>query len=428
MPATPPIAQTASADWTTYHRDLARTGVAVGPAVPASARGLWTSPQLDGDVYAEPLVVGSRLLVATEGDSLYALDAGDGHVLWRTHLGEPVPRAVMPCGNIDPVGITSTPVVDPAAGVLYAVAYLQPPHHELYAVDAATGDVRYHQPIDPPGADPLTHLQRASLTLSRGNVYVGFGGRFGDCGQYHGWVLAARASDGARVATYQVPTRREGAIWAPPGPTVDAAGNVWVATGNADSTEFDYGDAVIKLSPELRPLDWFAPSNWRELSARDLDLGSTSPVLLDGGLVFQVGKAGTGYLLKADDLGHEGGQAFSAPVCAGTGAYGGVAYAPPMLYVPCRSGLVALKVQGTSFSVVWTGPGFNTGSPVVAGDTVWVIDQSTGTLHGLGAADGQPRQQLRAAQPSNNLPHFITPTVVGGRIYVSGGKTIAAFG
>jgi hypothetical protein len=203
---------------------------------------------------------------------------------------------------------------------------------------------------------------------------------------------------------------------------------VWVATGNADSTEFDYGDAVIKLSPELRPLDWFAPSNWRELSARDLDLGSTSPVLLDGGLVFQVGKAGTGYLLKADDLGHEGGQAFSAPVCAGTGAYGGVAYAPPMLYVPCRSGLVALKVQGTSFSVVWTGPGFNTGSPVVAGDTVWVIDQSTGTLHGLGAADGQPRQQLRAAQLSNNLPHFITPTVVGGRIYVSGGKTITALG
>ena len=52
----------------------------------------------------------------------------------------------------------------------------------------------------------------------------------------------------------------------------------------------------------------------------------------------------------------------------------------------------------------------------------------TGTLHGLGAADGQPRQQLRAAQLSNNLPHFITPTVVGGRIYVSGGKTIAAFG
>src|SRR2546430_15246424 len=99
---------------------------------------------------------------------------------------------------------------------------MQPPHHEIVALDVATGAVRYHQPLDPPGADPLTHLQRGALALSRGSVYVPFGGRFGDCGAYHGWVLAARAADGGRTAVYQVPTSREGAIWAPPGPSIDA--------------------------------------------------------------------------------------------------------------------------------------------------------------------------------------------------------------
>ena len=94
-------------------------------------------------------------------------------------------------------------------------------------------------------------------------------------------------------STYQVPTEREGAIWAPPGPSIDSAGSVFVATGNGSSTDparFDYGDAVLRLSADLRLADWFAPTDWAALNAADADVGSVSPSLLDGGLVFQAGK------------------------------------------------------------------------------------------------------------------------------------------
>src|SRR5690242_804248 len=78
-------AATRGAQWTTYYGDNARHGVSSdGPT--ASAAKLaekWTSPRLDGDVYAQPLVVGSRVIIATEHDTVYALSLADGHVLWQ---------------------------------------------------------------------------------------------------------------------------------------------------------------------------------------------------------------------------------------------------------------------------------------------------------------------------------------------------------
>jgi outer membrane protein assembly factor BamB len=419
------LAAQPGADWPTYHHDLARSGVAPAPTGSASVDLRWQSPALDGDVYAEPLTAGGSVLVATENDTVYALDAGSGAILWSTPLGSPVPGSSLPCGNIDPVGITSTPVVDPAAGVVYVVAFLQPAHHELVALNLADGGVRFRQPIDPPGADPLTHLQRAALTLSQGVVYVAFGGRFGDCGDYHGWVLGASATDGTQLAAYQVPTRREGAIWAPAGPTVDGQGNLWVATGNGSSTnQFDYGNAVLKLSPDLQLLDWFAPTDWATLNGRDLDLGSLGVSLLNDGTVFQAGKSGTGYLLDAQHAGGIGGQVFAAPACGG--AYGGTAYAPPRLVVPCRDGLVALSVEDGSFSVAWHGPQTFANAPIVAGDSVWAIDRGDGSVYALALADGMP--QYRSGPAPTPPPHFATPGVAAGRVLAVWGRAIAAFG
>ncbi len=108
--ATPP-------DWPTYHANGARTGVASG--FPNLSRGLgqaWAAT-LDGAVYGEPLGVSGRVIVATENDSVYALDPASGHVLWRRHLGTPVPLTSLPCGDIDPLGITSTPVYDPGSQI-----------------------------------------------------------------------------------------------------------------------------------------------------------------------------------------------------------------------------------------------------------------------------------------------------------------------
>ena len=121
---------TSSTDWTTYHANNLRTGYIPDTPDPHSLSKIW-STQLDGSVYAEPLVVGNRIIVATEGDSLYALDPKTGSVQWHTNVGTPVSLSSLPCGNIDPLGITGTPVYDPATGLVFAVAEISGPAHIL---------------------------------------------------------------------------------------------------------------------------------------------------------------------------------------------------------------------------------------------------------------------------------------------------------
>jgi outer membrane protein assembly factor BamB len=422
-PSPPPAA------WPTYHRDGVRSGFDPGEPPARDVRRVWVSPELDGAVYAEPLAVGDRVFVATEGDSVYALDAASGRVLWRTHLGEPVRRSQLPCGNVDPSGITGTPVVDAAAGRLYAVAFVQPGRFELVTLDAGSGAVLARRSVEPPGFRPLVQQQRGALALANGRVYVPFGGLFGDCGDYHGWVVGFPVADGGSPVAYQVPTRREGGIWAPPEPAVDGAGDLWVTTGNGSSADaYDWGDSVLRLSPDLRLLDSFAPADWADLNRADLDLGSIGPTLLKGGLVLQTGKTGMGYLLRADRLGGVGGQLFAAPVCRNVGgyqgAYGATAYAPPYVYVPCRDGLAAVRLEaGPRFAVAWHGPRFPAGPPIVAGGVVWTLDLAGGELYGFDPPSGAVRFRL----PVGPLPHFASPASGGGRIFVPSGDRVVAF-
>jgi outer membrane protein assembly factor BamB len=426
-PASPPPLSTTSAapvtGWPTYHHDPARTGR--GPSTPAisSLHEVWKSVTVDGDVYAEPLIVGDQVLVATEGDSVYAFDAASGELRWRTHLGEPVPRRVLPCGNIDPTGITSTPVADPAGGTVFVLAFLQPGRHELFALDLRDGSIRFHRGFDPPGADPLAQQQRSALALSRGRVQVAYGGRFGDCGRYHGWLVAVAEDGSGGLLTYRVASGTRGGIWAPPGPSVDSGGDIFVTTGNAEGDGFNYGNAVIRLSPELKVLDWFAPSDWAELNRDDADLGSTGPALLEDGLIFQIGKTGAGYLLRAGHLGGIGGQLFKADVCAA--AYGGTAYAPPFIYVPCTDGLVAVRLgSGPAFQVAWRGPDFQAGPPIIAGGTLWTVDVNAGELYGLDPNTGQVRLRHRLG----SVTHFASLSAANGKLYITAGRALLALG
>jgi outer membrane protein assembly factor BamB len=410
------------ADWTTYHGNAARDGVDVtAPPVGRIARA-WTSPLLDGEVYAEPLVVGSEVLVATEGDSLYALDTATGHILWHAALGTPVPGGQLPCGDINPSGITGTPVADPASGLVYAVTFSQPAHHELVALDFRTGAVRFRKPADPPGADPHVEQQRGALTLDAGAVYIPYGGLYGDCGAYHGWMVSLPAAGSGSLRSYQVPTQREGGIWAPPGAAVDD-GSLFVATGNGSSGgAFDHGDSVIRLSPDLAEQGFFAPTDWAHLNMTDLDLGTTGPEPVAGGLIFMVGKDGEGYLLRAQDLGGIGGQAFGARVCSS--AYGGGAYSAPYILVPCRDGLVALRQgSGPSFSVAWRGPRFNAGPPVVAGGAVFTIDLGNARLQAFALDTGH----ALFSAPLGSVTHFAGPAAAGGRLFAPAGRRIIAF-
>src|SRR5437588_4178248 len=185
--ATPTGASTRSSDWTTYHRDNKRTGYIASTPDAHSLTRTWRR-QLDGAVYAEPLVVGKHVIVATEGDSLYALDPTTGGVQWHTNVGSPVPLSSLPCGNIDPLGITGTPVYDPQTRLVFAVAEVSGPAHILVGVDVSTGKVKVRRSVDVDGMEPRVHQQRAALALSGGMVYIAYGGLYGDCGNYHGRV------------------------------------------------------------------------------------------------------------------------------------------------------------------------------------------------------------------------------------------------
>ena len=132
-------------------------------------------------------------MVATENDTVYSLSAQTGSVLWSTHLGTPVPVSNIPCPSVvEPVvGITGTPYIDPVRNEIYVVAMEQNAftvQHRLYGLNLFDGSIELDQSADPPGSRPLLQLQRSGLTASQGRIIVSYTG-FGDCGDYHGWVL-----------------------------------------------------------------------------------------------------------------------------------------------------------------------------------------------------------------------------------------------
>jgi outer membrane protein assembly factor BamB len=374
-------------------------------------------------VYAEPLVCGNSVYVATEENTVYAVNASTGTVIWHTNLGTPVTSSTLPCGDIGPTtGITGTPVIDVATGTLYAVAFLSPHQHVLFGLNVANGSMVSRVGVDPAGADPTVEQQRGALTLANGYVYLVYGGLDGDCGDYHGWVVGAPVSGSGGLVSYQVPTHREGGIWGTGGMGVAANGSLYVATGNGDSTTtFDHGDAVIELSPTLTELGYFAPTNWIQLNEQDTDLGSVAPTVLPNGDVFQIGKGGVGYLLSGTDLGRIGGQINETNVC--DGAYGGTAHDGFSIFVPCLDGVFDVVANATNLSVAWQTTAFDAGSPIVTGNVVWSVDISSAKLLGFNITNGQ---QLFSF-PLGSVDHFISPAAAPGALYVGAGSQVYAF-
>jgi outer membrane protein assembly factor BamB len=427
-PSTTGAPATNPADWPTYDHDEERTGVAPdGPTAPAGVKQRWASSALDGDLYAQPLVVGDRVIVATENDTLYSLRRGDGTVEWKQHLGEPVSASDLPCGNVDPVGITSTPVVDVAAGRVYAVGMEQPGKHTLWALDLATGKLVASARVDVPGSDPLVQNQRSALTLTHGTVYVPFGGRYGDCGDYHGRITAVPVAGGGLGAatSFTLPTQKQGGFWTPPGASVAPDGTLLLTSGNSESqSTFDYGNAVVRFSPDLKILDWFAPDDWAGLNAADVDLGTTGPVLLPDSRVFQVGKGGVGYLLDAAHLGHIGGQLAQGPVCTSSAAFGAVAHQGATLYVPCLTGIVQVTSRADGFTLGWTAKLTTPGPPVLAGTTVWTVVTGSGDLAALDPATGSELARIHIGSVPSR---FTSLAASGDAIYVGADRTMFAF-
>jgi len=412
-------------DWSTYHNDNMHSGYAADEPDPQQLIPAW-STRLDNAVYAEPLVIGQRVIVATEGDSIYSLDIRTGKVQWRTTIGQPVPLSSLLCrGTVDPLGITGTPVYDPGSGLVFAVAEVTGPRHLLVGVDVNTGKLRLRRLVDVPAlAPPRIYMQRPALALSHGMVYMAFGSPAPDCGQYHGTIVASRTDGQGPLFSYQVPSVDQAGIWGPSGPAIDADGKVYVATGDDESVteKWDLSNAVLRLSPTLQLEDSFAPANWRLQDTGNQDLGSEGPALLPGGLVFIAGKSGDGYLLNANALGGIGGQAAMAKICEGL-AMGGAATVGLQVFVPCSDGLRCVVVKpGPKLADDWHALAKIDLPPIVGGNTVYSLDQD-GTLYALDIATGKVRTKLTLGL---EVPHFATPTIADGRIFVGTIKGVVA--
>ncbi len=421
----------ASTQWTTYHADNARSGVdssepSLNPLGPA-----WTAALDGAAVYGQPVVAAGRVFVATEQDNVYALDAHDGHVLWQRNIGQPLRNVGTNtgCGDIDPLGITSTPVIDTARSTVYVVGEVSnggnlPVGHLLVGYNIYTGAVTRSVSADPvlPAGENLKQIQqRTALAVANGRVYVGFGGLAGDCGTYHGWLVGVGETGGANVQFDVTPQGTGGAIWqGGGGPSVDAAGDVYVTTGNENSAAPHlWAESVLKLPAGLgqSPLAAFKDSS----ATGDADLGTGDATLLPGGEVFAVGKTRIGYLLRQSNLTQIA--PISGTVC-GSDPDGGAAYdqATNSVYVPCRGG----GIQQVSISAHATGwhSGSANGAPILVDGELWAARYGGSTLQELDPVHGGVLQTVNVGAI---MPTFTSPSAADGLLLVGTDHGVRAF-
>lgn len=439
--SSPPLSSATPATqhgWLTYHLDASRSGDDTSEPSFTALKPAWNR-HVDGAVWAEPLVAGNHVIVVTENNSVYAFDATNGAQQWHASLGAPR-TSNFPCGDIMPLGITSTPVID--GGWLYVVAEVeaQPGSYafRLARINPDTGAVAFNTDITPHGMNTNNEQQRSALAVSRGNVVVSWGGLDGDCGSYHGYVETASETTGAPQAVWQdTPHDNQGGIWTPSGPAVDSGDNIYVSTGNGSSSDigaYDDGDSVVELSPSLTVIGYFAPGApqpWNGLNEADNDLGSVGPSLLPDGFMVDTGKGGRAYLLHAGHLPSNsnpgGGESASIQVCHTThgAAYGGLALSGSTVYVPCADGIAAVTVvSASSMNVAWYAS-VGGSAPILAGGVLWTVAQFGGsTLYGLDPHTGAVSQRLALDAATE---HFTTPAAGDGRLFIAEGSTVAAF-
>ena len=352
-----PITVLAQTTVLTHHNDNNRTGANLGETilntsnVNASQFGKLFSLPVDGQVYTQPLYVpnvaipsqGTHnvLYVGTENDTLYAFDADmGGSPLWQKSLGTPLscnPSTPMPLSyrdctvNFSPwynmfplVGITATPVIDPATNTMYVVNVSVVSGQQqqfIHALDITTGSEKLGGPVQiqasVPGTgdggstvtyDPVHSRLRTALTLVNGLIVFG-AAAYSDWQPYHGWAFAYSASSLQQISVWcSTPNGVEGGVWqAGSGFVVDSSGNIYGISGNGDfDGSSNFGMSVFKLSSSgLKLLDYFAPSSEAAWSGQDLDLGSAGPLAIPGtNYLVAGGKEGILYLLNENNLGH----------------------------------------------------------------------------------------------------------------------------
>jgi PQQ enzyme-like repeat protein len=321
---------------TQEHNNPSRDGVYIDAGFTLSAaanltRDLNFSGTISGNVYAQPLYIeggpnGPMIIAVTESNNVYALNATTGTVIWQQNVGAPVPLSRLGCGNIDPVGITSTPVVDLASRALFIDAFTTPDNgttkkHLIFSLNVDTGAINPGWPVDVNTAahynsmtfDSSVQEDRGALALVGGRVYVAYSAYVGDCGNYHGWVVGVDINNPSNVLAWAT-TAIGGGIWGHGGVASDGT-NMFVVTGNTFNTGGNWmgGEAIIRLQAGPvwtgQPTDYWAPTNWLSLDNSDTDVGGVSATVIDvpgatpSQLVLALGKDRNAYLVNRNNLG-----------------------------------------------------------------------------------------------------------------------------
>lgn len=444
------------------------------------------APTINGNIYAQPLYVtngpggNEAFIIVTELNHVMAID-GTGKTVWEhpstsadtTNYGTPVTgvRGVLGCGNIDPLGITGTPVIDATSRTIYFDAMTMmgtaPPTHKIYGVSLDDGTIKPGWPVvvdtAVTGFVSRGHNQRGALALQNGVLYVPYGGHNGDCGTYNGWVIGVNVATPSKVTAFSTNMIAGGAarggIWAVGGvaSTVDGT-SLFVSTGNTGGvTTWAGGEAVLRLDPgptfTNQASNEFYPTEWLAEDMRDEDLGGANPVVLDlpgaptQHLVIVPGKDGYLYLLNRDNLGGMGGQLFrlaagpqgqggtgalkaaSAAYTTSQGTY--VAYNINVDAMPASTGCPApvmarsigvARISGSpaTAKVVWCTAESGMGSPIVTmtGNGDAVVWDANNHLYGY---DGDTGVKVYSGTDTmaNAMHYYNTPIDAGGRIVVA---------
>jgi hypothetical protein len=499
-----------------HHNDPARTGqnlkeYALTPAnVNSSTFSLLFSCPVDGQLYAEPLYVANLtvgavkrnvVFLATEHDSVYAFDADSPACtqLWKTSfLGSniiPMPwgdtaigTPFGPTNDVFPeIGITSTPVIDPATNTIYVVGKTKEtvgtgcssgsPCYitRLHALDLVSGAEKFGGPvaITAPNFVSLRHFNRPALLLSNNIVYVAFGSH-GDISPWYGWLFGYDAGTLAQKFVFSTSDATGSAsngasIWdGGAGPAADASGNIYVSTGNgAFDGRKNFSESVLKLSPTGTLLDSFTPFNQNVFDANDIDLGSSGVIILPDAvgstahphLALATGKVAILYLLDQANLGKFNSstnqdiqEVIPVPPPNTTQLDGGIysipAYWNGRIYVTGQNfPLIQFAIAGGLITTPQTANSTNTfpprgGVPAVSanGNTngvVWILDLSAWASNGtaiLDAYDATNVPQPLFKSPSSGTGaaggavKFTVPTVANGKVYVGGASSFSVFG
>jgi len=497
-----------STDVVTHHYDVSRSGVNstetllttsnVNSATFGKLGEFAVDGQIDGQaLFLSQLAITGQgnknvLYVATENDTVYAVDAqsisgSTATILWKTPVlpqGESAAdSASLPCGNINPNGITATPVIDRARNAIYVEAMSKDStgniFHRLHALDLTNGKELFGGPTTItatyPGTggnssggvvsfDPRVQHDRAALLESGNTIYTAWSGLWGDCGPYSAWVIAFDAGTLKQTGAIDlVPNNSGGGMWmGGGGPAADASGNVYVISGNGfgDTPGMNsYGNSFVRLSTSagLTVGDYFTPFNTLSEDGSDADFGSAGPLLLPDvvdassmtrHLAVGAGKDGNLYVVNRDNMGQfnsaknniyqqfqlSSGENHSSPIF-----FNNTVYICPenntLKAFPVSKALLATSSSSQSAHPFGSNGAVASISANGAADgIVWALDWGAGILFAYDANDLTKElydSNQAAANRDHFSPvggHFITPMVANGRVYVGTKTTVAVFG